>query len=262
MNVSSDSAGIAGNRPVVSIVLATLNERQNLPEVVQRIERQGLPPYEILVVDDGSTDGTREYLRELRAHDPRIRLFFHEGKQTTLRAQCQAIDVAEGSYVVVMDADRQHPPETLPALLRGLESGASLVIASRYAPGGTAGPRTLSRRAVSRGAEWMAKLFLKPAREVTDPVSGYFAFRREIWLPLDPLYRGYKLLLFVLVMAEGRRISDVGFRFEPRSGGSSKVTQTPEFLRHFLIEVLLARRLEGLLRRRGHSFQGVPDSAG
>jgi dolichol-phosphate mannosyltransferase len=255
------SAANTESRPVVSIVLATLNERQNLPEVVQRIGRQDLPLYELLVVDDGSTDGTREYLRELAARDPRVRPIFHEGKQTTLRAQCQAIDVATGRYVVVMDADLQHPPETVPALLRELESGAALVVASRYAPGGSPGPRTLARLVISRGAEWTTKLVLASARRVSDPVSGFFGFRREIWIPLNPLYRGYKLLLFLLVMARGRRVAEIGFRFEPRSEGSSKVTSGPVFIRVFLIEVFLARRWESLLRKRSRGLVGAAELA-
>jgi dolichol-phosphate mannosyltransferase len=245
---------------MVSIVLATLNERQNLPEVVQRLERLELPRYELVVADDGSTDGTREYLHGLASRDRRVRLLLHEGKQTTLRAQCQAIEAAVGMYVVVMDADLQHPPETIPALIRELESGASLVVASRYAPGGSAGPRNLYRLVVSRGAEWTAKMFLAPARGVSDPVSGFFAFRRPVWVRLNPHYRGYKLLLFLLVMAAGQRIAEVGFRFEPRSEGSSKVTQSSSFIRLFLVEVLLARRLEKLLRNRASSFPAVAES--
>jgi dolichol-phosphate mannosyltransferase len=229
--------------PRVSVVLATINERLNLPEVIERVLRQPLPPTEIIVVDDGSTDGTREYVEELAARDPRIRLILHGGKQTTLRAQCQGIEAAAGSFVVVMDADLQHPPEILAEMIARLEDGAALVVASRYAPGGSAGRRTVVRWVVSRGAEGLAKLLLPPARGVSDPVSGYFAFRRGVWVPLNPLYRGYKLLIFLLMMAEGQRVSEVGFRFTPRSGGASKVTESSAFVRLFLVELLLARRL-------------------
>ena len=119
---------------VVSVVLATLNERPNLPEVIARILRQSLPPTEILVVDDGSVDGTREYVEEFAARDPRVRLILHQGKQTTLRAQCQGIELARGSLVVVMDADLQHPPEILGAMVAGLQEGAALVVASGTRP--------------------------------------------------------------------------------------------------------------------------------
>jgi dolichol-phosphate mannosyltransferase len=237
-----------GTRPVLSVVLATLNERDNLPEVIARIVRQPLPPFEVIVVDDGSTDGTREFVTDLSQREARIRPLFHDGKQTTLRAQCQGIEASRGDLVIIMDADLQHPPERIPEMLRELESGAGLVVASRYAPRGTPGPRTVFRAVISRGAESIAKILLPEARGITDPVSGFFGFRREIFLPLNPRYRGYKLLLFVLVMNHGRRFAEVGFRFEPRTRGVSKVTQTFEFIRVFLIETVLARRLERTLR--------------
>jgi dolichol-phosphate mannosyltransferase len=237
-----------GTRPVLSIVLATLNERDNLPEVIARIVQQPLPSFEVIVVDDGSTDGTREFVTDLSQRDARVRTIFHDGKQTTLRAQCQGIEASLGEFVIIMDADLQHPPERIPAMIRELERGAGLVVTSRYAPGGTPGARPAVRAVLSLGAEWFAKLLLPEARGVTDPVSGFFGFRREIFLPLNPLYRGYKLLLFVLVMNRGRRLTEVGFRFEPRSRGTSKVTQTFGFIRVFLIETVLARRLERTLR--------------
>jgi dolichol-phosphate mannosyltransferase len=106
---------------------------------------------------------------------------------------------------------------------------------------------------ISRGAEWTAKLVLPEARSVSDPVSGFFAFRREVFRPLPPAWRGYKLLLFLLVMARGEPVAEVGFRFEPRGSGRSKVTQNSRFIRFFLTELLLAKRLEELLFHDGNS---------
>ncbi|MGA8542787.1 MAG: glycosyltransferase [Thermoplasmata archaeon] len=232
------------------MVLATLNERQSLPELIERIRRQPLTRCEIIVVDDGSTDGTQEYLQKLVSRDPGVRLLFHDGKQTTLRAQAQGIEAASAPNVVVMDSDLQHPPELLGPILQGLESGSALVIASRYASGGSAGPRTLYRWAVSRVAEWLAKLLLPPSRRVADPMSGFFGFRREIWVPLNPHYRGYKLLVFLLVMAEGRPIREIGYQFTPRVGGTSKLTQGFAFIRVFMIELILARRLRASMGPR------------
>ncbi len=250
MPVSAGSPAFDGTRTVLSIVLATLNERENLPAVLAEIRQQPLPPFEAIVVDDGSTDGTREWLRTEAVTDPRIRPIFHEGKQTTLRAQGQGIRASVGRWVVVMDADRQHPASVLPSMLAELRAGASLVVASRYVPGGTPGSRTFGRAILSRGAEWTAKLVLRDARGVSDPVSGFFAFRRDVFEPLDPEDRGYKLLLFLLVMAHGRPIREVPFRFEPRAEGASKVTSSSAFLRVFLAEVAQAKRLERRRARR------------
>lgn len=234
----------------VSIVLATLNEHENLPPLIDRIRSQPIPRYEIIVVDDGSTDGTREYLRIESNREPRLRPLYHEGKQTTLRAQCQGIEASRFPTVVIMDADLQHPPELLGEMIDRLSSGAQLVVASRYVAGGTAGRRTAYRWLLSRGAEWLAKLLVPPARRVTDPISGYFAFRRDVWVPLDSSYRGYKLLLFLLVMAEGRRVVEVPFRFSPRPEGESKVANGLGFIRVFLGEIRRARRLRASLAPR------------
>jgi dolichol-phosphate mannosyltransferase len=260
---TSEPSLAAGSQPTatVSVVLAILNERQNLPIVVDRIRQQPLPPFEILIVDDGSTDGTREYVTQLAASDSRIRPIFHDGKQTTLRAQCQAIGAAVGEFVVVMDSDLQHPPEAIPPMIHELEHGAALAVASRYALGGSPGRRSAGRLLLSRGAEGVAKLLLRDARGLSDPVSGFFAFRRAIFQPVNPLYRGYKLLLFVLVMGHGHRVAEVPFQFVPRATGSSKVTQGFGFIPAFLVEVLLAKRLEASISRRSKAFGAVPKPA-
>ena len=250
MSASASSATTAAaEEPTVSVILATLNERENLPNLLERLWRVALPPFEVLVVDDGSTDGTRDFLTEAARSEPRLRLIWHDGKQTTLRAQCQGIAASRGQFVIVMDADLQHPPEVLPAMVKRLESGLALVVGSRYVEGGTAGPRSVTRATISRGAEFTAKIFLPEARALTDPVSGLFGFQREVFRPLDPQWRGYKLLLFLLVMARGQRVAEVGFRFEPRSSGASKVTQNSRFIRFFLTELVLAKRLETSLSR-------------
>src|SRR5208282_6372304 len=113
---------------VVSIVMATLNELYNIPILFKGIDEQGLPPYELIVVDDGSTDGTKECLRELAQRDERIRPIFHEGRQTLIPAHCQGIRAATGEFVIIMDADLQHPPEILPAILRQLQNSTGLAI--------------------------------------------------------------------------------------------------------------------------------------
>jgi len=246
--MSGNPSPTPGPSPTVSVVLATYNERQNLPELLDRIRHLDLPPSEIVVVDDGSTDGTREYVRDQARLDARVRPIFHDGRQTTLGAQCQGILATRGPLVVVMDSDLQHPPELLVPMVHALEDGAALVVASRYTEGGTPGPRSPLRAIISRGAEWAAKILLPEARRVTDPVSGFFAFRREVFRSLAPHYRGYKLLLFLLVMTRNAEVREVGFRFEPRASGSSKVAQGLTFVRVFLVELILARRLRRRLR--------------
>ena len=244
--------------PALSIVLAVLNERGNLPTLLAALESAGLPSYELIFVDDGSEDGTREYLDSVAARDVRVRRLYHDGKQTTVRAQNQGVVTARGEFVVVMDSDLQHPTDVVPQLVARLRDGASLAVASRYLPGGSTGDRSRARAFLSRGAGVLAKLFFAPARRTSDPVSGFFAFRRDIYRPLDPDLRGYKLLLFVLAMNRPRPVSEVAYRFRPRVAGRSKVTQGFAFLRVFLREVGQARRFA---RRAVRSLPAVPAPA-
>ncbi len=231
------------SEPRLSIVLGTLNEHENLPVLLDEIARQRLPPFEVIVVDDGSTDGTREFLETAAMQAPWLRPIFHDGRQTLTPAQCQGIAQAKGEFVLIMDADLQHPTSIIPAMVSELGSGNDLVIATRYGPGGSPGQRSLLRAVISRGAEVIVRTLVPPARGVTDPVSGFFAFRRGRFQPLDPRFRGYKLLLFLLVMHRGRKIREVPYRFQSRANGTSKIVQDIEFVRIFMSEVFRARQL-------------------
>jgi dolichol-phosphate mannosyltransferase len=231
------------SEPRLSIVLGTLNEHENLPVLLEQIARQRLPPFEVIVVDDGSTDGTREFLRTAAAQSPWLHPIFHDGQQTLTPAQCQGIAEARGEYVLIMDADLQHPPDSIPTMVAELEAGGDLVVATRYGRGGSVGRRSIFRAALSRGAEAVVRAFVPAARRVSDPVSGFFAFRRAIFRPLDARYRGYKLILFLLVSCRARRVVEVPYRFRARKNGSSKIIQDLEFVRTFLREVHRARRL-------------------
>jgi len=235
-----------------------LNERNNIAPLLERLFALTLPPLEIIVVDDGSVDGTREYLQAIMQHEPRVHLLFHEGRQTLTTAQLQGIRAASGEYVVIMDADLQHPPEIVPEILLDLYRGQTLAIASRYCEGGDVGDRSGYRAVLSRGADLIAKLALPEARGVTDPISGFFGFRRELAHSLNPATRGYKLLLFLLVLSRGKGVKETGYKFRPRTSGSSKITHDFGFLGAFLTELLVAKRLELWFRSSRSRISIVP----
>jgi dolichol-phosphate mannosyltransferase len=230
--------------PQVSIVLATLNERTSIEPLLTTLFDLDLPPLEVVVVDDGSVDGTRDYVRAAALTDPRIRLLCHDGCQTLTTAQLQGIRAARGKYVIIMDADLQHPPSVVPKIVRALQGGKCLVVASRYAPTGEVGERTRYRALLSKGAESMARFTLTAARDITDPISGFFGCERELALPMNPSTRGYKLLLFLLVLSEGKGVGEIGYQFGPRSGGSTKIAHGTAFLRMFTAELMAAKQLE------------------
>jgi len=229
-------------RPEVSIVLATLNERANLPGLIDAIHSQPLPTHEIVVVDDGSTDGTREFLSQIALRDPSVRPLFNDHPQTLTPAQCQGIAATHGEFVVVMDSDLQHPPAAIPELVRRLEEGNDLVVATRYGIGASVGSRAFDRAIISRCAEILAKLLVPGARRTSDPISGFFAFRRDAYRPVNPKYRGYKLILFLLSECRTKRVTEISYHFCSRANGSSKITRNWGFVKVFLIEAILARR--------------------
>ncbi|MGH9919049.1 MAG: glycosyltransferase [Nitrososphaerales archaeon] len=228
--------------PEVSVILASLNERQNLPRLLDQIALLNLPSYEVLVVDDGSTDGTQEYLGAVSRDDARVHPILNDARQTLTIAHLQGITAARGTFVIVMDSDLQHPADSIPAMLSRLRGGADLAIGSRHAPGGSVGGRPLLRGVMSRVATLIAQIFLPESRRVSDPISGYFGFRRSVFRPFDRAYRGYETLLFLLVMCRGQRVTEVAYHFQERSDGESRITQDLGFVRVFLTQVLFAIR--------------------
>ncbi|EQD41027.1 Dolichyl-phosphate beta-D-mannosyltransferase, partial [mine drainage metagenome] len=156
--------------PSLTVVLATLNEVSNLPVVIDSVLQLHIPAVEIVVVDDGSTDGTRDYLLRTAERDPRVVPILNSQRQTLTPAQCQGITRATGDFVVVMDSDLQHPPRAVKDIYVELVRGADLVIGSRYLPAAGTGERSPYRGMLSRGAELIARSLLRNARGVSDPL--------------------------------------------------------------------------------------------
>lgn len=234
------------DRPRVSFVLGTVNERETLPIVIRQILDLELPSYEVVVVDDGSTDGTRSYLEALAVSHGAFRPILHNGKRTLSPALFEGARASRGDFVIVMDADGQHPPGVVPQIVAALEAGAALAVASRYSEGGSVGNRSALRAAISRTAELIAKLLLPEARGVRDPLSGYFGFRRSFAnLNFIPR-RGYKPLLVLLRMCRGELVTEIPFQFGQRDQGASKITSSVRFVPNFLSEILTARRVPNL----------------
>jgi dolichol-phosphate mannosyltransferase len=213
--------------PTYSIVIPLHNEQESLEElqrrlaaVLSRLDGDA----EVLLIDDGSSDATYPLMLELHRRDPRfktVQLARNFGHQLAITA---GIDLARGDAVVVMDGDLQHPPELLGELVDAVRRDADVAVASRYiAEGGdVAGLDGRGRRFTSRAARAAARLLLRRARSVEDPLSGFFAVRRHVveGAPLEA--RGFKILLEVLVVGRWRSAVEVPLRMEPRAGGRSK----------------------------------------
>ena len=217
-----------GHTPVVSLVIPTRNEADNLRPLVGRVTSAlAATPFEICFVDD-SDDGTADLLVDLAQSNPSIRCVLRQGADRDgglSTAVVAGLRMARGRYVCVMDADLQHPPELIPVLLAEAERGADLVVASRYAPGGSQeGLGTPLRRLVSRAATTVARLLFKEARQSSDPLSGYFVCRRALIDGIEFRPVGFKILLELLVCVPALRVVDVPVTQAPRAEGVSKAT--------------------------------------
>lgn len=215
----------------VSIVVPTLNEAENLPILVPRVDAaMSGRGYELLVIDDNSRDDTRAVCAELARRFP-VTLHVREHPKDGLSGAVLAgFSMSRGDILVVMDADLQHPPETVPELIGPLERDeADFVLGSRHAPGGTVDERWgLLRRLNSRVATLLARPFA--GRQTTDPMSGFFALKRgtfERAERLAPL--GYKIGLELMCKCRAKRVREVPIHFRTRRHGSSKLTLAQQF---------------------------------
>jgi dolichol-phosphate mannosyltransferase len=178
----------------VVVVLPAFNEEKNLPGLFARIqsalERAGLE-YEILVVDDGSTDQTRRVAEEWAARIP-IRLYCHDENQglgTTLRDGLNAAGGDRGLVVVTMDADETHDPELIPQMVRLIANGSQVVIASRYQPGARVEGLSYFRRLLSNFASLLFRA-LFPTPGVRDYTCGFRAYDAETLRAAAAAYGG------------------------------------------------------------------------
>lgn len=245
----------------VTLIIPTFNEAGNIGELLRRLAGS-LPedlPCAVLFVDD-STDDTPAVIEKAALEHPfPVEVLHRERPEGGLGgAVVEGVRRADTDWIVVMDADLQHPPHLVPELVgEGARTGADLVVASRYLPGGSrAGLAGSYRIAVSRGATWLAKgLFPRALRGISDPMSGFFAMRRSAVTAeaLRPL--GYKILLELAVRCRPAKVAEVPFVFEERFAGESKSTAR-EGLR-FLSHLASLRSATPLARMIGFGLIGL-----
>lgn len=210
---------------MLSVVVPTYNEKDNVRRLLRLIDEslRGVGvEYEVVVVDDNSPDGTADVVRSLSGEYP-VRLVVRRGRMGLSSAVLDGIRKARGGVVAVMDADLQHPPRLLPELYERVVKGYDIVVASRYVKGGSVKGWGLYRRLVSRVATVIARALLPEARRVKDPMSGFFAIRREVveGVRLNP--QGFKILLEILVKGRYNRVCEIPYEFRPREAGESKL---------------------------------------
>jgi len=212
----------------VVVVIPTYNEAENIAWIVTRV-RRALPPADVLVVDDGSPDGTGRIADELAASDPQVRVVHRSVKEGLGAAYLHGFRVAlERDYDVIgeMDADGSHQPEQLPRLLAALED-ADLVLGSRWVPGGSVVNWPWARQALSRGGNLYTRLLLGiPVRDAT---GGFRLFRRTTLEKIDlasvrSVGYCFQADLAWRTVEAGLRVREVPIQFVERTRGESKMS--------------------------------------
>ncbi len=216
----------------ISVEVPTYNEAENIPVLIDKLEKLKLD-LEIIIIDDGSPDGTAKIAEDLGKKYGNIKVLERGSKQGLATAIRDGMKLATGKYIAVMDADLQHPPETLEQMYAAIEKGNDMVIASRYMTGGGAEEFSFFRKLVSKSATFIAHLMLQETKVLTDPLSGFFIFRKGIIEEDQINSSGYKILLEILVKGSGTKLVEVPYTFNPRLKGKSKlsVTENLNYLR-------------------------------
>jgi dolichol-phosphate mannosyltransferase len=212
----------------LAIILPTLNERGNLASLVERIAAAmgASAGWEVIIVDDDSRDGTADEARALALSDARVRVIQRIGRRGLASAAIEGFCATAAPYVAVMDADHQHDPALLPAMLASLKAGeADICVASRFAEGAsTADWAAPERERLSAFANGLARRLT--GVELTDPMSGYFMLSAAAARALVPRLSGigFKILLDLLATADTpMRVKEFPLTFAARREGTSKL---------------------------------------
>ncbi|MGH8916234.1 MAG: polyprenol monophosphomannose synthase [Acidimicrobiia bacterium] len=210
----------------VTVVIPTYNERENLAHIAAAVTHQG---YRLMVVDDGSPDGTGELADRLAADDIRMSVLHRRKKEGLGPAYAAAFDRAldEGAEIIVeMDADFSHDPADLPRLVSAIDDGADMAIGSRYVPGGDTPDWPLGRRLISRGGNIYVRLML--GTPVHDATAGFRAFRSDALRSLP--YKtarasgyAFQVEMVMRAAAGGLKVVEVPITFRDRARGTSKM---------------------------------------
>ena len=209
------------------VVIPTLNEAGNVEPLLEKL---GLAlagiEWEAIFVDDGSTDGTPEILTRIAQSDRRVRMIRRIGRRGLSSAVVEGALASTTPVIAVIDADLQHDEQILPDLYRAIAGGHELAIGTRYASNGSTGDWNESRLKISRFATALASPIMKT--QLSDPMSGLFAVRRDVLLEAAPRLSnvGYKILLDLVASAQRPlKVAEVGYVFGTRQHGESKLDE-------------------------------------
>ena len=217
---------VANAAAILTIVVPTLNERDNIKPLIALLDTAlANVDWEVMFVDDDSTDDTARRIRALALVDPRVRCIQRIGRRGLSTACIEGVLASSAPYVAVMDADLQHDEALLPRMLEILlTENVDVVIGSRYAAGGGLGNWAGNRAWISRLGTRLSRLVCN--QDIADPLSGFFMCRRDVFE--DVVRRlsghGFKILLDLLASSSRPlRVCELPFEFRTRRHGESKL---------------------------------------
>lgn len=227
----------------LAVVIPVFNEYGNVQPILRRLNVAlvGLQ-HEIIFVDDGSSDGTAAEIEQIAHYDRRVRLIRRFGRRGLASAVVEGMCSSVARVLAVIDGDLQHDETILPHMVEAiLANGREMAIGTRYGAGGSVGEWDHGRVSISRLATRLAAPVIKTP--VSDPMSGFFAIRRDVLLEIVPRLStvGYKILLDIIASAQRRLdVAEIPYTFRARTAGESKL-DTAVVLEY--IELLLEKMI-------------------
>lgn len=250
-HISGQAAWVA---PQLAVIVPSYNERDNIVPLYDKVAASlGGVPFEFIVVDDNSPDGTASVVKDLARTRHNVRCIHRIGRRGLSSAVVEGISASAAPFFAVIDADHQHDETVLPKMFARAEAGADIVVGTRYAGAGTVGEGlSAAREAGSRLATRLSSVLT--GTRLSDPMSGFFLMKREVFDEVAPSLSkdGFKILLDIIVSATRFRtradrelvIEEVPYTFRPRHAGESKMS--PIIVVQFL-GLLLSKLSGGLL---------------
>lgn len=230
------------NKPDLSVIIATYNERENIANIVVAVDKicksNGIKE-EILIVDDSSPDKTYEIARKLEKKYPNVKLILRKRKEGLGAALSQGYFTAKGNYIMSMDADFSHDPKEILKMYKKLNEGYDFVVGSRYIRGGKVVGKPAYKILISKVSALVASIILW--MNFKDYTNNFRMFKRQA-LPKEFKTKGNILITELLYRAhqKGLKITEIPITFEERKAGKSK-TRVLREIALFLIGVVKLR---------------------
>ena len=240
----------------VAVIVPTFDEAANVRPLIEQVRAVlGETGWEIIFVDDDSPDCTAALVREIGQYDHQVRIVQRVGRRGLSSAVVEGMLATAAPMLAVMDGDLQHDEAALPAMIAKIDEGCDLAIGTPYAPGGSTGAWSESRKLMSTLATWMTELTLKT--NVADPMSGYFVISRAAFEAAQPKLSGvgFKILMDLIAPSpKPLTIAEVPYTFRNRVAGESKLDA--KVMQEFLV-LLLDKLFGGYLPVRFLMFAFV-----